>query len=211
MSDEQRIRLYYAETINPRKCCAVARYLEAPIEFVRLDLRQRETRTPQFQALNPNGKVPLLEEEGRRLWESNAIMCRLSDLVGADLWPHDDRQIEVLRWLFWDAEHFSRYAGRLYFEHVVKPKISNVEYPDPRAVQEALGLLRTYAAILDEHLRGRSYLLGDILTVADFAIGVTLPYADVARIPLGEFPAIARWHERLNKLPAWREPFPSVH
>jgi glutathione S-transferase len=202
------MRLYYAETISPRKVCAVARYVDAPVEFVRLDLRDRETRTPEFLALNPNGKVPLLQDGEHCLWESNAIMCRLSELTGADLWPRDKRQIEVLRWLFWDAEHFSRHAGRLYFEHIIRPSILDQLNPDVRAVAEALSYFRTYAAILDRHLGGRRYVVGDALTVADFALGVTLPYAKPAHIPLEEFPAIARWHERLNEIPAWREPFP---
>lgn len=202
------MKLYYAETINPRKACAVARYVEAPVEFVRVDLGRRETRTPEFMALNPNGKVPVLQEGNRCLWESNAIMCRLSESAGADLWPQDDRQVEVLRWLFWDAEHFSRHAGRLYFEHIIKPTILGISKPDPQAVSESLGYFRTYAAILDSHLDGRRYVVGDALTVADFALGITLPYAEAAHIPLEEFPAIVRWHERLNEIPAWREPFP---
>src|SRR5262245_22297517 len=152
------MKLFYAETLNPRKVCAVARYLEAPVEFVRVDLSRGETRTPGFLALNPNGKVPLLQDGDCCLWESNAIMCRLSDLSGADLWPHDDRQIEVLRWLFWDAAHFGRYAGRLYFEHIIKPAILGEPTPDTQAVAEALAYFRTYAAILDEHLRDRSYV-----------------------------------------------------
>ncbi len=203
------MKLYYAETINPRKACAVARYVQAPVEFVRMDLARRETRTPGFIALNPNGKVPLLEEGNRRLWESNAIMCRLSDIAGAGLWPHDDRQVEVMRWLFWDAEHFSRHAGRLYFEHIIKPTILGIAKPDEQAVTESLGYFRTYAAVLNTHLDGRSYVVGDTLTVADFALGITLPYAEAAHIPVEEFPAIARWHQGLNALPAWREPFPS--
>jgi glutathione S-transferase len=202
------MKLYYAETINPRKVCAVARYLEVPVEFVRMDLRDRETRTPEFLALNPNGKVPLLQDGEHCLWESNAIMCRLSDLAGADLWPRDQRQIDVLRWLFRDTEHFSRYAGRLYFEHIIRPSILDQPNPDAEAVAEALGYFRTYATILDKHLDDRRYVVGDTLTVADFALGITLPYADAARIPVKEFPAIERWHQRLNEIPAWREPFP---
>lgn len=203
------MKLYYAETISPRKACAVARYVEAPVEFVRLDLGRQETRTPEFMALNPNGKVPLLQEGNRCLWESNAIMCRLSELADADLWPRDSRQIEVLRWLSWDAEHFSRFAGRLYFEYIIKPTILGIAKPDAQAVSESLRYFRTYAAILDSHLEGCSYVVGDSWTVADFALGITLPYAEAAHIPLAEFPAIARWHERLNEIPAWREPFPS--
>lgn len=60
-----------------------------------------------------------------------------------------------------------------------------------------------------DHLKSRRYVVADTLSVADFAIGATLPYAQAARIPIGDFPAIALWHERLNALPAWREPFPT--
>jgi len=204
------MKLYYTETLNPRKVCAVARHLDVAVEFVRVDLTRGDTRTPAFLALNPNGKVPLLQDGDLCLWESNAIMCRLSDRASADLWPHDDRQIEVLRWLFWDASHFGRYAGRLYFEHIIKPAILGKTDPDAPAVAEALDYFRTYAAILDSHLADRRYVVGDSLTVADFALAITLPYAEKARLPLADFPAIARWHDRLNALPAWRDPFPAV-
>ena len=204
------MKLYYFETINPRKTCAVARHVGAPVELVRVDLRQRESRTQDFLKLNPNGKVPLLQEGDWLLSESNAIMCRLSDIAGADLWPHDDRQIEVLRWLFWDTEHFSRHAGRLYFEHIVKPTIAGIPEPDAVAVAEATRNFRIYAAILNERLMSRRYVLGDRLSVADFALGITLPYAEDAKIPYRDFPAIARWHDRLNELTAWRSPFPTI-
>jgi len=93
-------------------------------------------------------------------------------------------------------------------EHIIKPTVLGVCEPDSRAVAEALSYFRVYAAILDDHLKSRRYVVADTLSVADFAIGATLPYAQAARIPIGDFPAIALWHERLNALPAWREPFP---
>jgi glutathione S-transferase len=57
------MKLYYCETLNPRKACAVARYLQSPVEFVHIDLGQGEHKQPDFLALNPNGKVPVLQEE----------------------------------------------------------------------------------------------------------------------------------------------------
>jgi glutathione S-transferase len=62
--------------------------------------------------------------------------------------------------------------------------------------------------VLNDHLSGRAYLVGDALTVADFAVGVTLPYAERARLPLAEFPEVERWHTRLSQLPARVAPFP---
>ena len=97
-TEEIRMKLYYAETLNPRKVCAVARYLNVPVEFARVDLSKGENRTAAFLALNPNGKVPVLEIAGRTLWEANAIMCYLARAAQSDLWPDDERQIDVIRW-----------------------------------------------------------------------------------------------------------------
>jgi glutathione S-transferase len=203
------MKLYYAETLNPRKACAAAKYLGAPIEFVRVDLQTGEQRKPPFLAINPNGKVPVLEDGDNRIWEANAIMGYLARSTGSDIWPSGERQIEVLRWLSWDAQHFTRHASTLYFEHIIKPAL-NLGRPNEIATQEATGFVRQYARILNDHLRGRAYLLGDVLTIADFAVAATLPYARQARIPLAEFPEVERWHDRLNELAAWREPFPKT-
>ena len=201
------MKLYYAETLNPQKACVVAKYLNSPVEFVHVDLGKGENRTPEFLARNPNGKVPVLDTGGGSLWESNAIMCYLARIAGSDLWPRDDRQIEVLRWLSWDSNHFTRHAGTLYFEHIIKPAIG-MGSADRAVVEEATGFFKRFAAVLDDHLKGHAYVVGDALTIADFAVGITLPYAEDARIPLADFLEIERWHRRLSELPAWREPFP---
>jgi glutathione S-transferase len=203
------MKLYYAETLSPRKACAVARYLGSPVEYVHVDLAKGEHREPAYLAINPNGKVPALTDGDRRWWEANAIMCYLADKAGSDLWPRDGRQIEIVRWFSWDADHFSRHAGALYFEHLIKARFGLGD-PDPAATEEALGYFRTYARVLSDHLKGRRYVVGDGLTVADFAVAVTLPYADQVGIPLDEFPEIRRWHDRLSELEAWREPFPAT-
>lgn len=201
------MKLFYAETINPRKACAVARYLNVPIDYVHVDLGKGENRTPEYLAVNPNGKVPAFEDGDLKLWEANAIMCHLAQAAGSDLWPSDARQIEVIRWLSWNSEHFTRHAGSLYFQNIVKPALG-FGAPDEAAVKEATGFVRRFGAVLNDHLRGRKYLVGDALTVADFAVAASLPYAAKAKIPVEEFPEIMRWHARLNELPAWREPFP---
>lgn len=201
------MKLYYCETLSPRKTCAVARYLDLPVDFVRIDLARGEHKTPGFLALNPNGKVPVLQDGNRVLWESNAIMCYLSDTARSDLWPHDERQIDVIRWLSWDDQHFTRHAGTLYFEYIIKPAIGMGD-ADAASVNEALGQFNTSARILDDYLETRTFLVDDILTIADFAVAATLPYAEKAKLPLNDFPAIRRWHDRLNELPAWRDPFP---
>ena len=202
------MKLYYCETLNPRKACAVARYLQSPVEFVHVDLGRGEHKQPDFMALNPNGKVPVLQEEDWTLWEANAIMCHLSDMAAAGLWPHDARQVEIMRWLSWDAHHFTRQAGSLYFEHIIKPQLG-IATADKAVIDEVTAQFRTVAGVLDDHLNGRKFLVADQLSVADFAVAVALPYADAAKIPIEEFPAIQRWHARINEIEAWRNPYPA--
>jgi glutathione S-transferase len=204
------MRLYYFETVNGRKACAMARHVGVPVEFVRVDLGKLEQQRPEFLALNPNGKVPVLDcGDGRVIWESNAILCELARRAGGALLPCDERLIDVVRWLSWNSEHFGRATVRFYFEHVIKPQFG-LGSPETAALAAVEKDVRRYGAVLDAHLDGRRFLVGDGLTVADFAVAAMLPYAAQAKIPVDGFVAIARWHDRLNELDAWRMPFPAL-
>ncbi len=204
------MKLYFAQTMNSYKTCAVARYLDLDVEFQRVDLQEGEQRSVAFLAINPNGKTPALVDGELRLWESNAIICYLAMKANSDLWPRDEKQIDIIKWFNWSTDHFCRFAGDLYFEHIIRPQFGLGD-PDPGVVETATGYVRRYGRILDDHLAQRRYLLGDLLTVADFAVATTLPYAQEAKIPLDEFPAMRRWHDRLMELPAWQSPFTNVH
>ena len=203
------MKLYWSDVLSPRKACAVAKYLQSPVEYAYLDLGRGEHKTTGYLALNPNGKVPTLVDGSLVLWEADAIMCHLAARSDSELWPQDGRQIEVIRWLSWNTQHFTRHGGTLYFEDIIRARFG-MGIPDPNEVEQATTEWRRFAKVLDQHLRDRRWLVGDTLTVADFAVAVTLPYAERAHIPLAEFPAIERWHERLNELDAWREPFPEL-
>ncbi len=202
------MKLYYFETPNGHKACAVAKYLKAPVTFVRVDLSKGENKTPEYLAINRNGKIPALTDGDLRMWESNAIACYLSQKMGSDLWPSDARQIEVLRWLFWDIGHFSRHAGMLVFQKVIKPKFG-MGSPNAGAVEEATGFFKHFAGVLNSHLKGKSHIVGDRLSVADFSIATFLPHAEAAQLPLDSYPEIARWYASMEEIDAWRNPFPS--
>jgi glutathione S-transferase len=202
------MKLYYFDTLQPRKVCAAAKYLKVPVEYVYVDLLKGEHRSPSYLALNPNGKVPTLTDGERTLWEADAILCALAARMGSDLWPHDARQIDVIRWFSWNAQHFNRAGGALYFEHMVKPRF-RIGEPDPAEVERALKDFRGYAEILNDQLRGRRWLLGDALTLADFSVAGVLPFATGSHMPLREFPEVSRWNDQLNAIEAWRDPYPA--
>jgi glutathione S-transferase len=200
--------LYYSDILSARRACAVAHYLKAPVEYVYLDLVRGDQRKPAYLAINPNGKVPTLVKGERIIWESDAVICQLSEDMGADLWPHDARQIEIMRWFSWNAQHLTRAGGELYFENIVKKRFG-LGAPDPAVVAGQLAEFRYFAKVLNDHLAGREWIVGDGLTVADFSVAMTLPYAEEAQLPLEEFTNVRRWHDRLNEIEAWREPFPA--
>ncbi|MFL9896234.1 glutathione S-transferase family protein [Paraburkholderia sp. RL17-381-BIF-C] len=203
------MKLYYAETLSPRKACAMAGYLGLPIEYVFVDLRKGEHTRPAYLAINPNGKVPCLVDGDKSIWESDAVICHLAQRAESRLWPRDaQQQIEITRWFSWNNQHLYRHAGSLYFEYLIKPWVGLGE-PEPSKVAEAQGFFRKHATVLNQHLKGRKWLLGDDMSVADFSVGVTLPYAKSAAMPLDEFPEVQRWHDQLNAIDAWRNPFPA--
>ena len=204
------MKLYYFETPNPRKACAVAKHLDVPVELVRVDLSKGQNQSPDYLAINPNGKVPALQDGSLKLWEANAIMCYLAEKAGSELWPSNPlKRVEVMRWLSWDANHFSRYAGTLFFENMIKAKFG-MGAPNDASIDEASGYLKRFAGILDEQLSQHQHVAGDDLTIADFAVASFLPYAEGSKLPLEPFSSIQRWNAALNALPAWRKPFPDV-
>lgn len=202
------MKLYYSETPNPRLACAVARHLDLTIEYVRVDTIKGEHKHSDYLAINPNGKVPTLVDGDLTLWEAPIICCHLAARSGSDLWPTDEKnRIDVLRWIHWNTAHFSRHAGRIFFERIIKPAIG-IGDPDVGEINDATGYFKQFAAVLDGQLKGRACLVGNRLTVADFSVGTFLPMAQQAALPLEGFDEIRRWYGQLEALPAWRDPFP---
>ena len=195
--------LYYSHNLNPRVAVAVARYLGAPLRFVRADPMGRDRDA--FRAINPNTRVPVLVEPGLTLWETDAIAMRLAGRFGPEFWPQGRRE-EVTMWVSWSAHHFTLWGGVLYFERIVVPR-HLPRAPDRAAIAAAESELRPFAAVLDSALAGRRWLVGDAPTYADFRVASALPFAEQAGIVLEPFPRVRAWHARLEEFDAWRDPF----
>jgi glutathione S-transferase len=199
------MKLYYSHNLNPRVAVAVARQLNSPVEFVRASPRAPGQRE-KFSPLNPNALVPILEENGTSLWETDAIACRLSQLANSDFWPDGPRAPELQRWISWSGHHFNRVASVYYWEFVVKP-MYGLGDPNLEAVAAAEPDLHRLARILDDHLAGRQWMIDDHLSYADFRAATALPFAADAKLPLADYRNIQAWNDRLNALPGWKQPF----
>lgn len=202
------MKLYYFETPNSRKPCSVARYLDLPVEMIRVDLQAGAHKSPEMLALNPNGKLPVLVDDETSIWESNAIMLHMAQKAGSALWPSSPpAQVDVLKWLSWDMAHLSRHGGALLFENLIKSAFKIGE-PDADAVAEATGFFKQSAAVLNDHLRGRSFISTDQLTLADFSVASMLSMAEPGRFPMEDFEQINRWYEEMMEIAAMAEPWP---
>jgi glutathione S-transferase len=201
------VKLYHHPfSSNARKAVMTALMLGSDVELIVVDLPKGEQRKPPFLALNPNGKVPVLVDGDLVLWESCAIMTYLAEKEGpTPLYPADLRaRADVNRWLYWAMAHWTPPIGTLNYENFLRPMFGLGER-DEAAVARADRELATFAAILDEHLAGRTWLSGDAVTLADVAIACPLMTTAPAKLPVTTFANIQRWYARVQELPAWKE------
>ena len=200
------MRLYiHPLSTNARRVLLTVAQLGTPVETVFVDLAQGAQRTPEFMRLNPNHRVPVLDDDGFVLWESYAIMQYLADKTpGQTLYPADMRaRADVNRWLFWCAAHFMHAIGTLNWENHIKGMIGQGA-ADPAEVQRGEAQFRDFGRVLDAHLAQRQWVCGEALSLADLAIAAPLADIAAARLPVDGMTHLLRWFERVRALPAWQ-------
>jgi glutathione S-transferase len=182
---------------NCQKVVALAREVNLSLETVNLDVFKGATKTPEFLAKNPNGKIPVLEDDGLVLWESNAILGYVASKADrTDLAPTAPRErADVDRWLNWQAAHFSQAVGKVAFERVVK-KLAGWGPPDEAAIAKGTEEFAKYAKVLDESLAGKEYLCGR-LTIADFSVALYAANSESSGLDFGPYPNARVWLGRM--------------
>src|SRR5258705_1017532 len=188
------------------KVRALVRHLNLEVEECVVDLFKGEQRAPAYAALNPNMRMPVLEDGDYVLWESNAILQYLAaKRPESGLWPSDPRgQADVSRWLNWEAAHWAPAGTPIVFERVVK-KLAGLGEPDAAGIARGEQPFHAVAQALNTSLRGKKWLVGDRLTIADFSVATGMAFADAAQLPLEKYDAIVRWYEGFRVLPAWQK------
>lgn len=191
---------------SPRafKVLSVAAHLGVPYEFVLCDLTKGDQKSAAHTALNPNQKMPALEDGDFALWESNAIIQYLASKKPGALLPLDEQaRADVARWMFWESTTWDPAAAILAFENFVKGAFG-LGGPDPARVAEGEQKFGIAARILDAHLKGREYVAGDKLSLADFSLAAALTLTEPAKLPLAPYAEIKRWGATMAALPAWK-------
>ena len=145
------MKIYWIKAQAPRRVLALVKYLGLEAEFVEVDMMAGGFKKPNYVALNPNMKAPTLVDGDLVLWESSAIMAHLCIKAGSNMWPANTpaEQVEVLRWLSWNDNHWSVAVAPFYFEHIVKATFG-IGPPDREALKLKVGDLLKYAKVLNE-------------------------------------------------------------
>jgi len=190
----------YPASGNCYKIRLVAAHVGLSLERRTYDIMKGETRTPEFLAeVNPNGRIPVLQDGDRFLTESNAICFFLAN--GTKLIPdgHYD-QADMLRWMFWEQyNHEPNIATlRFWIRYVGLDALADAQRVQISQKREA-GLAAL--DLMDRHLAERRWFAADQFSLADICLFAYTHLADEANFDLEAYPAIVRWMERIMTMP----------
>lgn len=190
-------------SINVQKvlwCCD-----ELGLEYERIDAGGPfgRTRDPEYLAMNPNGLVPTISDDGFTLWESNVIVRYLCSKHGPGiLYPEDlQERADAERWMDWQVGTLWAAMRPVFIGLVRTPP----EERDEAAIEGARQRTASAWDILEAHMEGRDYALGDRLTMADIPLGVSIYRWSQLPVEKGPTPNLDEYLEKLSERPAFRE------
>ncbi len=192
------IKLYdYLPSGNAYKVRLLLTQLGVPFERIELDIVKGETRTPEFLAKFPNGRIPAVEfEDGRRLFESNAILWYLAE--GTPMLPaHPFARARGLQWLF-----FEQYSHEPFIA-VARFLAMYPQAPDERRASLARIMKLGYDAlgVMEAHLNSREWFTDGKYSIADIALYAYTHVAGEGGYDLSAYPAIRAWLARVSAQP----------
>jgi glutathione S-transferase len=195
---QRMLTLYdYLESGNAYKVRLILKLRGIPFRRVELDILKRETRTPEFLAKNPNGRIPAVElEDGRVLFESNAILAYFAEgteLAGRDAWE----RAQILQWMFFEQYSHEPYVATLRFWHFAKLLATKT----PAEIEAKQSAGNAALAIMDAQLAARDYFVGERFTIADIALFAYTHVAGEGGFDLSRYPHVRRWIARIEAQP----------
>jgi glutathione S-transferase len=195
-----RVKIYGVPRSRAFRALWLAKELGLDYENVAVDFAGGETRQPAFLAINPNGHVPAIDDDGFVLWESMAINLYLAKKYGlGTLYPRDlEGEARAWQWSFWGMTELERNVLTAMFNRAIHPE----DKRDDAAADAAEKELQHPLGVLDAAVTRAPYFIGNDFTVADLNVAAILSWARPARIDFGKFPKAADWLSRCALRPA---------
>ena len=160
-----------------------------------------ETRTPAYRAINVMGEVPVLEHRERRLSQSAVILDYLAGTLGKFGARDDDERRDVLRWLLFDNHKFTSYTATYRFMRTF------TQNPDKAVLAEFRKRAETAWGVLNAHLAGCRYVVGDRLTIADISLCGYPFWPEEIGVEWDQYPHLRDWLARVRDEPRWVHPY----
>ncbi|MFK7753045.1 MAG: glutathione S-transferase family protein [Sedimentitalea sp.] len=190
--------LYSWNTPNGRKISIALEEMGLAYDCKAVDITKGEQMAPDFLAMNPNNKIPVLADaDGTIVNETNAILLYLGRQTGQFMPPEDSSAYwKMMEWLMWQASGFGPMLGQAH--HFLHYNSGKSEYAEARYHKEAVRLYN----VLDRYLTGRDFMLDEI-SILEFAIWPWVSRYEYQRIDLADFPAVRDWYVRCAARPAF--------
>ena len=195
---------------NTRKVHFLLEELGAEYRYEHVDLWSGAHKKPEYLKLNPNGRLPILDDGGFILWESNAILWYVADSYGRGTLVPDDPKHRALidQWMWWQYSDLSTACARPHFIKVMHPILGKpVDEAEHARLCEAA---KRPLAVLDAHLDGRHFVVGERMSIADIALFESADLCEAGGIPLADYPHLRSWIGRLRDRPSYQKTRPPV-
>ena len=191
----------FAQSGNAYKAALALQLANADWEPRFVDYFGGETRTREYRAINVMGEAPLLLHNGMTLSQSGVILDYLAETLG-QFGPRDAAERrEILRWILFDNHKLTSYTATLRFMRTF------TEAPDPAVLKFLRARAETAWGVLNAHLAGREFVVGDHLTIADFSLCGYLFWPEEIGVDWSVYPNIRDWLARISAMPRFKPPY----
>jgi glutathione S-transferase len=184
------LKIYGVPLSRAYRALWMANELGLDYENVPIHFADGSAKTPQYLAVNPNGRIPAIDDNGFKLWESMAINLYLAKKHGSVLLPKTlEGEAEAIQWSFWVMTEVEKPALAVLLHRLFLPK----DQRDAKLANEGENQLQKPLAVLDQRLATTGYLVGPTFTVADLNVASVLSWARIGGVAFAGFLHVDRW------------------
>jgi glutathione S-transferase len=193
------LKIYGADLSSPaNKVRMTANVLGIDYEYIRVSIKDRENRTEEHLKMHPAGKVPVINDNGFILFESDAIVKYLASKNKSPLYPDEEKQRALVdQWMDFSTIHVGSAMGRVVFNRVFA---SFARVPvDERSLKDGMKFLNRFLPVIEKQLSKEEHLSGEEFSLADIGLLTMLDPAEVAEVDLTSYESIMKWRSGLQQ------------
>ena len=199
------IRLYgLGLSFNVSKVRYCLNYLNLKYDWMQTNPIAQENRSPEYLSICPTGKVPAIDIDGFKLFESNSINRYLAAINNSPLYPQDAKKRAVAdTWMDYVSIHVAHALGRVLFNRMFAPMTG--QRVDEESIRVGLEFLDKYFPVLEKQLSQNSYLAGKEFSLADINLLAVLDPCELAQISIDRYPSLKKWRAGLKSQPFYQK------